>query len=602
MIIEVINLKKDFYRVEKIENNILIKRSLIRGYAVNNSLIVLSSSTENVIVFSFLLARIFKLSRQDYNRYIKNFSKQSIIPKLLLDLKIITKTNNKVRVPKPKFHFRNLQLNLTPNCNLRCIYCCAWSGRRQEKKTMPYQIAQAAIDYVSKFCKGQLNLIFVGEGEVTTEFALLKKVFNYAKTKIPEVRINPLSTNGVISKTVADWLIENADKFQVSCDGPDFIQNKYRPLVNGKGSSKMVEKTIKYFVKKKKDFRIRETITNDTLGNEKKIVNYFFNLGVKELTFSPLEDIGAAKQMALSAKDKQVKTLDRSQLYFNSTQRIIELQNEIGMKLGIKNFNKLGYTMTCGIYTKNMFVVDPYGNVSACERHNSPHDFQEYPFMKDFLIGKYNLQEKKFEIDFQKLDDLPKKIDERLHINKCSKCSLLSACPTICLFDIARASGRLDPQYPTCSEVDKNNLITPFSYLATRYFVNKKPCLEFRNNKLFYSLYLNEFELRFSKNGTSLSKNPYILINQLDKLDLLLKRIIFHKNSRADLTVFLLRFDLEIARCNNIYGKKIINFFNKLKTNRIYFRVTEPCFFPRIKKAVKNSVSMKTGMKSIKIL
>jgi len=89
-------------------------------------------------------------------------------------------------------------------------------------------------------------------------------------------------------------------------------------------------------------------------------------------------------------------------------------------------------------------------------------------------------------------------------------------------------------------------------------------------------LYLNEFELRFSKNGTSLSKNPYILINQLDKLDLLLKRIIFHKNSRADLTVFLLRFDLEIARCNKIYGKKIINFFNKLKTNRIYFRVTEP--------------------------
>jgi len=576
MTIEIINLKKDFYRIEKIENNAFIKRSLIRGYAVNNSLIILSSSTENVIAFSFLLAKIFKLSRQDYNRYIKNFSKQSIIPKLLLDLRIITKTNNKVRIPKPKFYFRNLQLNLTPNCNLRCIYCSSWSGRRQERKTMSYQIAKAAVDYVAKFCKGKLNLIFVGEGETTTEFILLKKIFNYAKSIIPEVRINPISTNGVISRTISDWLIKNADKVQISCDGPDFLQNKYRPLINGKGSSKFVERTIKYFVKKNKDFIVNAVITDGTLGNEKKIINYFFNLGVKKLGLSPLMNIGSANPMPLFTKDKNVKISNQSQLYFNSIQQMIELQNEVGMKLGIKNFDKLGHIMTCGIYTKAMFTVDPYGNVSACERYNSPKDFQEYPFMKDFLIGKYNSREKKFEIDFQKLEDLSKNIDEQFYINKCKKCSLLSACPTICLYEIATISKTLNPQYSTCSEVNKNQLITPFSYLAIRYFANKKPCLEFRGNKLFYSLFLNEFELCLSKNGTYLSKNPYILIDQLDKLDLLAKKIISYKNSRADLTIFLLRFELEDAQCNKTYGKKITNFFNKLKINRIYFRVTEP--------------------------
>jgi len=115
-----------------------------------------------------------------------------------------------------------------------------------------------------------------------------------------------------------------------------------------------------------------------------------------------------------------------------------------------------------------------------------------------------------------------------------------------------------------------------FSYFSQRYLINKKPCLEFKNNKLFYSLLYTDFELSFTKNGVHLTNNPYILIDKLDNLELLSRKIITYKNKRDDLTVFLLNFQIEQEFLNKTYAKKIINFLKQLKNSRVYFRITEP--------------------------
>lgn len=577
MKIKYIDLKNNFHLIQIIENKEVIAYQKKEDYHLNKTLIFLPHSGTEKIFFSFLIGKVFKISSEDYKKYIKNFSKRQSFPKPFLDLNIIVEKNS--QIDKNLFNpplklFKQLQLNLSPNCSLRCKYCYASSGRRPEKAAMPFFLAKKAIDYVSQYCQDELNLIFVGEGEPTLEFELLKKIVSYAKKKVKKVKII-LSTNGVFSKKVADWLIKNVETLQISCDGPDFIQDKYRPLLGGKGSSIYVEKTIRYLKAKNKNFRVRATITDDTFNNEKEIVNYFYNLGVKNLIFDALENIGASREM-LSIPGFQQKKIFNKKKLFQEYLKLSELQEEVGMKDYNINLIRIGTRVTCGIYTKSFFVVDPYGNVSACNRHNSPYDFHAYPFMKDFIIGQYNFHKEKFEIDFEKLDGLKKTIDKKMKINQCSSCSLASACGIICLYQVGLSYDSISTDRLRCLIIDKEWPVFIFKYLADKYLIKKIPYIELKNGKLFYSLFFNQFKLHLQKAEDKMKDNPYVYISDIENLNLLAQRIIEYKNSRKEMTFFLLKFSFEKNYLNSESGKKIINFFQELQENNVYFRIARP--------------------------
>lgn len=578
MKIEYLDLKNDFHTVQTIENDRIVSIRNKEDYYLNKTLISLPYSGREKIFFSFLTAKIFKISSDDYQKYIENFSDRYSFPKPFLDLDIILEKNS--QIDKNLFNpplklFRNLQLNLSPNCSLRCKYCYASSGRRPEKAAMPFFLAKKAIDYVSQYCQDELSLIFAGEGEPTFEFRLLEKIVSYAKKKIKKVKVDPLSTNGVFSEKVADWLIKNVDNLQISCDGPPFIQDKYRPLLGGKGSSVFVEKTIRYLRKKNKDFRVRATITDDTFDNEKQIVNYFFNLGVKNLFFSALENIGAAQEM-ISTPGFQQKEVFKKNRLFQKYLKLSELQDEVGMKNYNINLIKIGTRMTCGIYTKSIFVVDPYGNVSTCIKHNSPYDFQAYPFMKDFIIGQYNFHKEKFEVDFEKLDRLKKTIDKEMRANQCFSCSLASACGKICLYQIGLQYGSISTGRSSCLTLDKEWPILIFKYLADKYLIKKRPYLELKKGKLFYCLTYYQFQLHLQKTEDEMKDNPYIYISDLENLNLLAQRMIKYKKTKKELTFFLLKFGFKKEQLNSDSRKKIINFFQELQENNVYFRTSRP--------------------------
>lgn len=573
MLIEYLNLKKTPYYLQIIESDELVTLSHDK-FEINKTLIPLSINTNKIIFFSFILGIIVRLSREDYEKYIKNFHRALSIPKILLDYNFIVEKKSLPRIPRKKYT-PTLQLVLTRNCNLRCLYCFARSGRRQDIKTMSFKIAKAAIDFISKYNKKELNLEFVGAGENTLEFSLLKKIFAYARKKIVNVIISPFSTNGVFSRNIANWLIKNVSNLQISCDGPAFLQDKYRPLANGKGSSKFVEKTIKYLVKEGKPFRIRTTMTYDFYGNELKVINYFWQLGVKDISFGPLDTIGEGKYLTSEKSKVFVTSSDLSELY-PKLMKLAELQHELGLPITLLRFNHLGSTMTCPIYTKSSFTVDPEGNVAACERYTGPSDLQEYPFMKDLLIGFYDKKTKKIKVNFRKLNNLTKIIDNQLKINQCLSCPLFSACSTICLYSLGQKYGTINPQEKSCNEDGKLLNYAVFDYLSQYYFINKKPCLEYKNNKLFYSLFYTDFELSISKNGRSFKKNPYLVITDTSLLPTVARNIINYKNSRQELTVFLIKFKFKKNEINFETGKRIEKFLQILKNNRVYYKITEP--------------------------
>lgn len=576
MFLEVINLKHLPYRVQQIQNERLFVIPQYKSFEVNKSLIVLEMSTQKVVLFSIPLGLIIKISLLDYEKYLKDKNPPEIVPEVLIELNLIIPRKQNNLLSKYQTHyFTNLQLNLTPDCNLRCKYCYAFSGRRGESQIMSLEIAKSAIDFVACYCRGELNIRLVGEGEATTQFELLKQIFNYAQSKISHVTINPISTNGVFSQEIADWLIQNARTIQISCDGPAFIQNKYRPLANGKGSSTLVEHTIKYLVKKQKDFRVRVSMVDEFYGNELIILNYFWQLGVQKINFGDIEYRGAAKRLYHSNKNKQ-KNISDLAIIFPEFQKLAELENELGMQITLINFSNIGSISSCGIYTKSFFVVDPYGNVSVCDHYTSPLDFKEYPFMKDFIIGSYDSTQRKMKIDFHKLNNLVDIINHQLQINNCPTCSFRTACSAICLYSLGGQYGTIDPAKRNCFEMEKLGPSLVCNYLAERYFINKKPCLEYKNNKLYYSLLYTDFELAISKNGTKLNKNPYIFIDRIDQLDKLAEKIIRYKNRHQELIAFLLKFHLKNSQINFATGQKITDFLTVLKQNKVYYKVTEP--------------------------
>jgi len=73
-----------------------------------------------------------------------------------------------------------------------------------------------------------------------------------------------------------------------------------------------------------------------------------------------------------------------------------------------------------------------------------------------------------------------------------------------------------------------------------------------------------------------MKNNPYIYINDLKKLDSLSKRIISYKNARKELTFFLLKFNLKNNKLINGLGEKVIDFFEELQKNNVYFRISKP--------------------------
>jgi len=576
MLIEIVDLKKTTFFSQVLENKELVKLIPDFGYSINNTLVTLFASKTQIILGSFILGKVFKLQYKDYRKYIENFSSQSFIPQLLIDLQIVTLEIKHPRVFQPNTYFTNLQLNLTPNCNLRCRYCYALSGRKPDHQVMTFEIARKAIDYVSQYCGDSLNLKFVGEGESTTEFILLKRVVNYAKRKIGQVTINPLSTNGIISKQVADWLIKNVKHIQISCDGPAFIQNKYRPLANGMPSSQIVENTVKYLIKKQKDFVVRATMTADLFGNETQIVNYFWQLGVKNLAFGPLEEVGAAKAMIKQLELKQTTKLSNLESLFQEFKKLMELQNELGMDVTVLNFKAIGSTVTCSIYTKSNLVIDPHGNASACDRHNDTSDFIKYPFMQDFIVGGYNSKTKAFKIDLAKVDGLKDKIEHQMNVNGCNDCSLLRACSTICLYAQGHKSGTIDPIIPLCGSIEKISPTITLKYFSERYLINKKPCLQIKNGRLFFSLLYTDFELAVSNGGKNLKKNPYIIIKDVEHLSALAAKIINYKNKHKDLVMVLINFQITTALLNKNTANSITIFLDALQKNKVCYRVTEP--------------------------
>ena len=156
--------------------------------------------------------------------------------------------------------FRQLVLNLTEDCNLRCKYCIYTDyykyTRKPSKSKMKLETGKKAMDYFFKLNEQharrnpgkRLAINFYG-GEPFLCLSTMDKLIAHAKKNSPLPFDFFITTNGLLLKDeVADFIVNNKLLIAISLDGSKENHDRNRITINGRGSFDIAYSNIKRFL------------------------------------------------------------------------------------------------------------------------------------------------------------------------------------------------------------------------------------------------------------------------------------------------------------------------------------------------------------------
>ncbi len=315
---------------------------------------------------------------------------------------------------------------VTTECNLRCVYCYASAG--EQKVTIPFEICKAAIDLIVDNAVSlnttDCHVAFHGGGEPTTAFPLIRQCVGYAREQAERHGIQSsfsIVTNGILNRSQIEWLAANMNSISVSFDGPRDIQNRQRPLQNGKGSFDRVFRTIKLLEQLGSYPFVRATVTNESAKQMREIARFF-----AESFESPefqLEPVAVCGRCGVSGY--QEPTVDE---FVRGAEEAIEEAEKFGKRVvcsaALETFPNLAEAY-CGVAAPN-FAITPEGIVTACYEVSAPSD----PRGSFFFFGRYCPSEKRFVFDERVIRELRSHVIQ--NIDRCKDCFCRWQCAGDC--------------------------------------------------------------------------------------------------------------------------------------------------------------------------
>lgn len=345
----------------------------------------------------------------------------------LVNLRLV----NSNKEPVPFVPFRDQPapnytlLLLTNACQLKCIYC--YGEAKKNGVMMPLHIAKKAIDTILRNSleqkSGMIHVGFHGGGEPTLNWKVLRASYDYAFEKCSENNLqlhSSICTNGIISKEKAKWIIDNIQDVAISMDGTPELQNKQRPMQNGRSSFKVMASTIDYFNKHKKIYNIRLTATEFSHGKLREIIKYVMDrFSPPVICIEPLYVCGRCETSGCKPPP-----LDD---FINEMLEVYQLGRERNIPIQYSG-NRLANLMSrfCGAQGSNFFIT-PRGYVTGCLEVTELHDPKA-----DFLIyGRYDSDLKEFVFDSDKYKRLA---GSQVHsFETCNDCFVKWHCAGDCI-------------------------------------------------------------------------------------------------------------------------------------------------------------------------
>lgn len=253
----------------------------------------------------------------------------------------------------------DLTINLTSNCNLRCVYCWNDHGRYSNRRflkaqtekpkkdtkdtQMSVETALKAVDTLVKLRGRDKDLVvdFYG-GEPLLNLKTLMATVNYCRENQSKWKVNfhfLLATNGtLLTPVIATELLNKGVQIAVSIDGPKAIHDNNRPFINRKGSFNTILLNLK---------RMPETVMKRLVG--RTTVTPFFTDMIK--LYEHLKGLGFERIEIFESEDACHKILPKQESSFFSTEENYKLLYEAYEKLALRYIDdvvsgKLNYSKT----------------------------------------------------------------------------------------------------------------------------------------------------------------------------------------------------------------------------------------------------------------
>lgn len=158
----------------------------------------------------------------------------------------------------------------TRGCNMACGYC-DFAAPKTAGRTMSLELARASVDaYLALLgeagrSEGQVH--FFG-GEPFRAADVVEHVVEYARLRASAFGVAlhlEATTNGLFGAGRARWVADRFGTIVLSLDGPPEIQDRQRPLLNGRPSFEAVLKTARILSAGPVGLIVRSCVTADTV-------------------------------------------------------------------------------------------------------------------------------------------------------------------------------------------------------------------------------------------------------------------------------------------------------------------------------------------------
>lgn len=336
-------------------------------------------------------------------------------------------------------HYKKEMISIfvTTKCNLNCDYCFTNKNQNEHKgQTISLEFVKKGIDdyFAQKYMR---HVRFFGAGEPTVEFELLKKIHKYALERGGDAVTFEIQTNGAFSDLVALWLKKNINIIWISCDGTPEIQDMHRPFLkkdDRRKTSEVIEKNIHILhgADSKAFVGIRATITLENVLKQKEMIDYFYELGIKDIWVDPIfPSVGAVA----SESENEFDTMMFAQEFLKATEYAYKKGVFYGSILTC-NFNDSVNRHCRACLPVPHLTTD--GFVSACDMALFGKDKNH---MTPLIYGEWDETNKIINYHDDKIEYIRTRTTENMR--HCEMCSAKEHCGGYCLGEVLNETGNL---------------------------------------------------------------------------------------------------------------------------------------------------------------
>ncbi|KAA3655512.1 MAG: radical SAM protein [Chloroflexi bacterium] len=325
----------------------------------------------------------------------------------------------------------------TRGCNMGCRYC-DFAAPKSGSPVMTMTVAKASVNaYISlleanNHQHGEIQF-FGGEPFFAEE--VVQFIVGYSKWQAARKGITirlEVTTNGLFNTQRCQWIADHFDAVVLSLDGPEDIQTRHRPGINGRSVSNIIIRNAKIFSESTCELVIRPCVTQQTVSRLPEIAHWIAQTFLpatvcfESLILSPL-----AAAANLSPPDPWLFAQN-----FITASNILA-KSGIETILSSADISRTQVTF-CPV-GKDALIVSPEGNIDAC--YLLEETWQEMDL--NMRLGTVNLTSNQFQLD----DDAVQQVRSYQVENKpgCANCFCKYHCAGGC--HVTRATNHAPGHY-----------------------------------------------------------------------------------------------------------------------------------------------------------